>query len=291
LDIDTSIKEFVKNKDEIKHIVGWFLLDRNNRWLNKKIMRETNWKWSKQIWMESKITTTKTNTTENNIRKFAIKLLNEELPTMSNLNTRKPDLYREKLCPFCNKYNETNLHVFICENSGKEIEKLFIVSMGETYRKIVGQTGWGKLKNKLIHSNLLKKDLGRQSRDTINTDRFSLFELIRGLILQTLYKMVRQVVRSTIEAKEIIIGTFNNWKLSKWECWKERCERFLKWEEINNIDKKQKRQIGTGTIINYNYIDRKKILFEKEKKLVNTILTDKYINNSDIISNILFNMD
>ncbi|CAG8642108.1 3485_t:CDS:1, partial [Diversispora eburnea] len=51
--IDTDIKSFIKKKEEVESLTTWFTQHYINKWLNKKIMEETNWKWSVQSWHSS----------------------------------------------------------------------------------------------------------------------------------------------------------------------------------------------------------------------------------------------
>ncbi|CAG8633119.1 3371_t:CDS:1, partial [Diversispora eburnea] len=149
INIDTDIKSFVKKKDEIESLTTWFTQHRINKWLNKKIIEETNWKWSIQSWHGSKITSTKTNTKESILRSFSLKLLNEELPTMATLHTRKPEVYTKPECPFCNKYKETNTHVFLCSEKGKKLKIAFRATVKEIYVKEKGNKGVEELMIKI----------------------------------------------------------------------------------------------------------------------------------------------
>jgi hypothetical protein len=289
--IDTSIKDFIKKSAEIEHTVGWFMLNRNKKWLNKNIMNETNWKLSKEIWMGTKITSTKTDTNDDNIRTFAIKLLNEELPTLTNLNLRKPDTYKEKKCFLCNRYNETNAHIFLCDTWKKEFNLMFMINMGEAYKKEEGPAAWKKIKPVLNSSSFLKKNIERQLREITDSDRFGFDEIVKGLIPKTIYKIIRKTVNSMIKAKEIIRNAFISWKNTRFEGWKERCKNFIKWENDNNIDEKEKRGKGGRNFINYDYIEQKKLLKEREKNIIGMVLINIYKCNSDITTNLLYCID
>ncbi|CAG8561671.1 9291_t:CDS:1, partial [Diversispora eburnea] len=109
--INTNIKSFVKRKEETESITSWFMQHCINKWLNKKIIEETKWKWLIQSWHGSKITSTKTDTRDSALRSFSLKLLNEELPTMTTLHTRKPDIYIKLECPFV-EIKKKLIHVF-----------------------------------------------------------------------------------------------------------------------------------------------------------------------------------
>ncbi|CAG8494548.1 2508_t:CDS:2, partial [Diversispora eburnea] len=96
--IDTDIKSFVKKKEE----------------------------------HGSKIASTKIDTRDSALRSFSLKLLNKELPTMTTLYTQKPDIYTKPDCSFCEKYKETNTHVFLYSEKGKNLKITFQVTIKKT---------------------------------------------------------------------------------------------------------------------------------------------------------------
>ncbi|CAG8617052.1 11122_t:CDS:2, partial [Diversispora eburnea] len=116
--------------------------------IKKHIKKETNWKWSQELWQQSKITDNKTSTRDNSLRSFSIKLLNEELPTMKVLHTRKPEIYKDKKCPFCNIYDETNAHVFMCKDTPNTLKNTFCYILKKVFTQETG---------KKTDSNMLKK--------------------------------------------------------------------------------------------------------------------------------------
>ncbi|CAG8650914.1 10847_t:CDS:2, partial [Diversispora eburnea] len=156
--IDTSIKELIKAKGEIELPISWFTQHRIYKWLNKNIRKETNWKWSQEVWQQSKITDNKTSTKDNSLCSFSIKLLNEELPTKKILHTRKPEIYKDKKYPF-----------------------LFIQETGK-------KTDPNMLK-KIYNSYFLQVDIGRQIRGTLPVDQFAYNDLVKGLIPQSIYNI------------------------------------------------------------------------------------------------------
>src|ERR1700722_9653315 len=64
---------------------------------------------------------------ENNDFAFVIKLVNELLPTINILNTRKPNLYTSNQCILCNnKCVETMSHLVSCNSLQKQWEQVEI---------------------------------------------------------------------------------------------------------------------------------------------------------------------
>ncbi|RHZ83254.1 hypothetical protein Glove_99g211 [Diversispora epigaea] len=242
-EIDAGIKEFVKKKDEIESTTTWFLQHRINNWLNKNIINETNWKWSIETWHETKITNNKTNSKENSLRAFSLKLLNEELPTMATLHTRKPNIYTSTECPFCKKYKETNSHIFMCADYGKILKSTFRSIIKRIYIKEKGNIGLHDLMSKITRGHFLKINYHRQILGTQPSDRFEFNDLVKGLIPKSIYRLIRKKVNSTETGKNMVMEIFCSWKRTLYSRWKNRCKDFLNWEIKNDIgesDKKSK---------------------------------------------------
>ncbi|CAG8666033.1 2644_t:CDS:2, partial [Diversispora eburnea] len=107
------------------------------------------------------------------------------LPTMATLHTRKPDVYTKPECPFCNRYKETNIHVFLCSEKGKNLKIAQIL-------------------------------------DTQPHDRFEFNDLLRGLISKSLYRIIRNKVNSAERGKQMIMDIFATWKDILRNNWKKR---------------------------------------------------------------------
>jgi hypothetical protein len=55
--------------------------------------------------------------------------------------------------------------------------------------------------------------------------------------------------------------------------------------------KKKKKEKGGRTVIDFDYLDRKKLLLEQSKTIASNIIADVYKNNSNIINNVIFCID
>ncbi|RHZ90057.1 hypothetical protein Glove_8g88 [Diversispora epigaea] len=290
-EIDAGIKEFVKKKDEIESTTTWFLQHRINNWLNKNIINETNWKWSIETWHETKITNNKTNSKENSLRAFSLKLLNEELPTMATLHTRKPNIYTSTECPFCKKYKETNSHIFMCANYGKILKSTFRSIIKRIYIKEKGNIGLHDLMSKITRGHFLKINYHRQILGTQPSDRFEFNDLVKGLIPKSIYRLIRKKVNSTETGKNMVMEIFCSWKRTLYSRWKNRCKDFLNWEIKNDIGESDKKSKGKKPYIDYTYLERKKHLYDIGIDIKNFIINSVYKNNVDILSNIFFCLD
>jgi hypothetical protein len=81
--------------------------------------REIDWDLTFKTKHPSKITSDTTNKEDSSRRSFAIKLLCEELPTLSRRYVHKPNLYNSSSCVLCDEsIEEDNMHVFTCKRKG-----------------------------------------------------------------------------------------------------------------------------------------------------------------------------
>ncbi|RHZ76146.1 hypothetical protein Glove_202g44 [Diversispora epigaea] len=165
-DVDAGIKEFIKKTTEVTTSVSWFTQYRTYSWLNQNIRQETNWQYSQQIWHGTKITNNRTNSKDSSLRAFSLKLLNEELPTKVTLNLRKPDIYTDNQCPFCNSYKETNSHVFMCGNQGKILKTAFRSIIKKAYFKEKGNKDLTDFMRKINRGHFMKINYNRQVNGT-----------------------------------------------------------------------------------------------------------------------------
>ncbi|CAG8657526.1 8551_t:CDS:2, partial [Diversispora eburnea] len=187
--IDTDIKSFVKKKEEIESLTTWF---------------------------------TQHHTKDSALRSFSLKLLNEELPTMTTLYTRKPDIYTKPECPFCGKYKETNTHVFLCSEKGKQLKISFRATVKKIYTKEKGNKDLKGLMEKITRGHFMKINHNRQVFGTQPHDRFEFNDLIRGLIPKSLYKIIRSTLNSADMAKQMVMNIFKTWKEILYNNWKKR---------------------------------------------------------------------
>jgi len=64
------------------------------------------------------------NSKVNHLRLFKIKCIENLLPTVKILNSRKPHLYKNSYCKRCSKENETIGHLVTCEKAYLALEKI-----------------------------------------------------------------------------------------------------------------------------------------------------------------------
>lgn len=225
------------------------------------------------------------------MRSFSIKLLNEELPTMKVLNMRKPDIYKNKRCPFCKTYDETNAHVFMCNNTLTLLKNAFCSTLKKIFTQEVGTKMNKIMMQRIYNSHFLQADIGRQVRDNLLTDRFAYNDMIRGLIPRSIYNIIKNYTNTAIITKQVIMKTFYRWKEILRGEWIKRCKEFLKWELSEEIDEKKKKSKGRRPFVNFDYLEIKKQLLELGKKITIDIIDRVYKTNSNVLNNLFFCID
>ncbi|CAG8636466.1 485_t:CDS:1, partial [Diversispora eburnea] len=81
---------------------------------------------------------------------------------MKVLHTRKPEIYKEKKCPFCNIYDETNTHVFMCKDTPNTLRNTFCYIIKKVFtQETEKKTNLDMLK-KVRNSHFLQVDIRRQ---------------------------------------------------------------------------------------------------------------------------------
>ena len=187
-------------------------------------------------------------TEDASIRKFALKLFNDELLTLANLHKRYPKLYKSKRCSLCNIDVENNVHVFICTH-GKDVDQLlslktkFIkIIIHETANIFKDNVDLNKVKNE-IH----KFSLNFEKNDVrlMEFNQICFMDIIVGLIPNSLYSIFGKLTKDNASIKRIILNSIRSFKGHLFNLWKKRCEEFVLWEESVNITKKGKKNYKT----------------------------------------------
>ncbi|RHZ83158.1 hypothetical protein Glove_99g367 [Diversispora epigaea] len=164
--------------------------------------REIDWDLTFKTKHPSKITSDITNKGDSNKRSFALKLLCEELPTLSKRYIHKPNLYSSLSCILCEKLvEENNMHIFTCKRKG-QIDP--IKNLTNKFKKILIE----KIKKE-------EPDL-------------SFFDVIKDFIPNILVTKVKKICRNKkAKANKIIIDVLEEFQKILKQIWKERCDKVI----------------------------------------------------------------
>jgi ribonuclease HI len=289
LSLDCSIKTTIKKLNNEIWTQKWLNQNRNKWWIRTNKAKKVNWKLTWTSLHPSKITSFTSSTEEASIRKFSLKLFNDELPTLVNLHKRNPNIYKSKTCPFCKTDIENNIHIFTC-TAGNNINRLAIIKR-KFIKNIVHESA-----NFLKENNTLdkiKKEMENFTANFENNDirlmefnEICFMDIIAGLIPNALYTLLNKVINDSVNTKQIILKSMRSFKFDLFELWKQRCENFIIWERcINittNIKKNNKRKkLPTQEQLN-NIVDI--ISYDEFPEIDSDNLNNKNNNNNYLVS-------
>ena len=178
--IDIPIREFVKEINKKAINKRWTEQRRNTRLFNQEILEEELYEW-KMFWEKQNKKKFITSPQDSKKKAFWIKLAQNELPTLDNLATRRPKIYRNlQTCLLCTEENETLEHLFNCPTLGKDWEEIWKVvenkftnpeEVEEKEEIVLGKkTIFGKIKAKTQDSiqELFKITIGLYSKEDVS---------------------------------------------------------------------------------------------------------------------------
>ncbi|RHZ80928.1 hypothetical protein Glove_130g151 [Diversispora epigaea] len=214
------------------------MVDSSNK--TKNIDWDLTWKAAHP----SKILSLTSGFSEASIRKFSLKLLNDELPTLSNIYKRNLLLYTTDQCPFCQIEIENNIHIFTCssQTSTNPLEKL-----KENFKKILIHEAANILQLKLDLESLKKKlelytsDFDLCNQHLMEFDQICFLDIIAGLIPNSLVSLFKEIMGSSKDGKLVVLRSIHKFKLLLFQLWKYCCEKFLIWKRSQNIKAKDKK--------------------------------------------------
>jgi hypothetical protein len=204
-------------------------------------------------------------------RATAIKCIMDSLPTLEELNRRRPEVYTTADCQVCQEDEiETQVHMASCSKQR---------SLWKRIQKVSAATAWNSLKERekdRIPPQVLYTTLfGKTEEDEIENRK----ALIKGLTTLKVKKGIEQLLNKNATQKCIDIATRTVWNTFYDQVWRVRCERVQEWEKSSNItnrmkkgERGEKRLKGKKTESRISKEDEKEKKTEKEKRMKNEAL-------------------
>jgi ribonuclease HI len=262
LDIGTS--GFMKYWQNSKWISTWATQRRHKAWLRTGDEKEIDWKRTWASLSPSKITSFETHQQDHNIRAFRYKLLNEELPTKDKLYKRKPDLYKDDKCPWCDQ--QENVEHIYREHHAKQVRSKFL--------KVLKEEISSRMETKENKFNWQS-----QLEEIITDSERSLRYIIKGIFSKDLISLIERA--NGTKTKDTIKKVTGRMTKTLQKIWIQRCERFQQWEKSANISRTDKRSKNRGHSHNnrsttqYNQqgvVDKQVEISNMQRKLVSNWL-------------------
>src|SRR5438552_2760564 len=193
--LDISTKTFLKSLHNTKWIARWKTQNRHQAWLDNLTETQIDWKTTWNLQYPSKITNFLTSPEDHNSRIFKFKLLNNELPTKSNLHQRKPDLYKNSTC-FKYQQNENTDHILTQHNQATLTYNKFI----ETAKHQISSRAQNKQNREL--NNMLSETIPLSNRNVIL--------ISKSITTKELFKNIQKIVGTKEKTRETLNSIYEN---------------------------------------------------------------------------------
>src|SRR6266498_95458 len=82
-----------------------------------------------------------TSFSQHRMRSFKYKLFSDELPTLSRLKQRRPDLYATDECLFCHRHSETQAHLWTCSGQHDQWQATLTLAVEHFMQLLRDQAG------------------------------------------------------------------------------------------------------------------------------------------------------
>jgi ribonuclease HI len=287
--IDTSIKDFIKQRSEIKWLAQWRTQYRTYKWTNENIINSTDWKLTWSAIHGSKIVSNYTSNKDQQFRSFNIKIINEELPTMDKLHQRKPNIYINNKCVICEQQREDTLHIFLCGENIIKTQSTFKNRLLDVIGEHKGKKIVEIAKTKLLNMKIFEIDTIRIINGTISESNFSLIDCIKGLIPYEIKSMLIKILKNKEDSNLIIREWHRQCREYLYKLWINRCNKVLEWEKSAGITRQMKKQkspnLNTNSI---DYIETKSKLEQYKNKIIDRTIEAVFNTGTEFINNIFY---
>src|SRR5437868_141161 len=169
------------------------------------------------------------NSEVNHLCLFKIKCIENLLPTVKILNSRKPHLYKNSYCKRCSKENETISHLVTCEKAYLALEKIEKEAWKQLYEDKRKEKDWNLINLQQVFQSDYEKKLQKRK------------EWLRGI----LHEEDAEKIKAELGSERMMIKFWSLFwhiwmELVYKEIWKKRCKDTEAWEKKESISKKEK---------------------------------------------------
>src|SRR6185369_5579940 len=136
------------------------------------------------------------------LRIYKVKLLHNELPTLTNLKIRQPKVYTTNWCPRCNLEKEDIHHIWLCPSNTTEMSDIIEKEIRDTITKL-------KSKNKNVNCKIAKEKIKNlpyfNGENNLESDKkeIKLKHILKGLVPRSLSKAIEELNINSHNSKKI----------------------------------------------------------------------------------------
>jgi ribonuclease HI len=228
--IEQHTRRFVKNICNAHVIALWSSQKRTNEWT--PFISDIDWN---STWLylnnNSKRSNSTTSLKLNTAKAFRIKLLLNELPTLSQLHIHYPTLITTNQCTYCNQIDNTT-HWMYCPNN-TIISNIIKLVITETTQKLLSDIS---VSDKQLLASYLTNYL--TPNNNYHEPYYLPYNLIiRGLIPTSLTTLITSLTLSKQLASQFLISLLLTINQNIFEqIWKPYCLHLQQWKKENNIN-------------------------------------------------------
>ncbi len=236
--VEASSRRSIKQLADAQHFHQYLQLQRNVDVLTLTELQHINWK-ATSFMLNYSVTDNErasTSFSQHRMRTFKYKIFSNELPTLSRLKQRRPDLYTNDTCLFCQRHSESQEHLWTC--SGQQDHWQDILNLAATH-----------------FMNTLKNQAARRIpmlEAVLHLIHESRTFISKGLVPSYLYQFVQQITRSIARTDAIIAEVYNyTYKQMFTQMWKLRCVKINDYERMMGIFNSDKRSKHRSRSVHY----------------------------------------
>jgi hypothetical protein len=175
--------------------------------------------------------------------------MNDELPTMERLTTRRSDLYKSPTCILCEREEENTEHLFDCSTLIREKSQMWKEAKEKVASRIATlvrkEDGKNSIRKEKQPTKLMQ--LINQWETAAGSSRRNLINTCLGLFSdqdnQVWNKSAKEDGLKGTGSQEILSLLSNSLlKLFRKRIWIPRCEKIIAWEKTKGISNKEKKR-------------------------------------------------
>ena len=238
LTVEASSRRCIKSLYEAKHFFQILHLQRNSD--IHLLTEQHHIHWSATSFMLNHNTTAKdkasTSFPQHRQRSFKYKLFCTELPTLSRMRSRRPDLYPVDTCLSCQRCCENQSHFWTC-SAHQEQWRDILNSAAELLTKLL---------QKISSKHLLSPDMITTCLHGSRTF------ISKGVVSTALFNLVNNIARSESTSSKTIADVYNFIYQQVFALiWKPRCVKVIAYEQTLGISNRDKRSKHRSARYNY----------------------------------------
>jgi hypothetical protein len=167
-----------------------------------------------------------------------IKYLLEDLPTIEKLQLYCPSLFDSWLCPMCDSFSESFIHIWTCSSVSSIISDIIDSAQSFLISQITSELPLANTKSLCSSLSLTLPYLWSLSN---YNSHFNFIDLIKGIIPRDCYNLVFSILHSSSSTSSVLTAWIHFIQSQVNSLiWLPRCDAQISLEKANNISRRSK---------------------------------------------------